>query len=152
MNNTRPARSNLIYVVLLVILGALLFSSFTRNRETIPSVDIGEVAQQARAGQVERIAVSGQELTVEFADGKTARSRKEDAGSVVETLRNLGVPESAFGSGPNQIQITVQPPSFWTSAGPLLASVVPVLLLAVFVLFLMRQAQGAGNQALLFGK
>ena len=40
----------------------------------------------------------------------------------------------------------------WTNIAPLLLSVLPVLLLAGFFIFLMRQAQGAGNQAFSFGK
>ncbi len=71
---------------------------------------------------------------------------------MVDTLRNLGVPETAFGAGSNQIQITIQPPSMWSNLAPILASVLPVLLLAGFFIFILRQAQGAGNQAFTFGK
>ena len=42
-------------------------------------------------------------------------------------------------------------PSIWTNILPLLF-VLPVLFLAGFFIFLMRQAQGAGNQAFSFGK
>ena len=115
-------------------------------------MDIGEVAKLARAGQVDRITVNGQDLTVETEDGKTYKSRKEDRGSVVEALQDLGVPASAFGAGADQIVIQVKVPSIWTNITPLLFSVVPVLLMAGFFIFLMRQAQGAGNQAFSFGK
>ena len=115
-------------------------------------MDIGQVAKLARAGQVDRITVNGQDLTVETDDGKTYKSRKEDRGSVVEALQDLGVPASAFGAGTDQIVIQVKVPSIWTNITPLLFSVVPVLLMAGFFIFLMRQAQGAGNQAFSFGK
>ena len=62
------------------------------------------------------------------------------------------MPASAFGSGEDQIVIQVKVPSIWTNITPLLFSVVPVLLMAGFFIFLMRQAQGAGNQAFSFGK
>ena len=101
---------------------------------------------------MDRITVNGQDLTVETDDGKTYKSRKEDRGSVVEALQDLGVPASAFGSGADQIVIQVKVPSIWTNISPLLFSVVPVLLMAGFFIFLMRQAQGAGNQAFSFGK
>ncbi len=133
-------------------MGIFLFATFSRNRETVPMMDIGQVAQQARDGKVKRIAVDGEELTVTMADDKKVRSRKEETGSLVETLRNLGVAESAFGTGTNQIQIVVVAPSFWTNILPLAASILPVLFLAGFFIFLMRQAQGAGNQAFSFGK
>ena len=154
MNNMNmgSVRNNLIYIVLLIGLGIFLFATFSRNRETVPAMDIGQVAQQARDGKVKRIAVDGEELTVTLSDDKKVRSRKEETGSVVETLRNLGVAESAFGTGTNQIQIVVVAPSFWNNILPLAASILPVLFLAGFFIFLMRQAQGAGNQAFSFGK
>ena len=77
---------------------------------------------------------------------------KEDSGSIIETLRNLGVSEEKFGTRPDKIEIVVESPSMWVNLAPLLISIVPVLLLAGFFIFLMRQAQGAGNQAFTFGK
>ena len=144
MNNMNmgSVRNNLIYIVLLIGLGIFLFATFSRNRETVPMMDIGQVAQQARDGKVKRIAVDGEELTVTMTDDKKVRSRKEETGSLVETLQNLGVAESAFGTGTNQIQIVVVAPSFWNNILPLAASILPVLFLAGFFIFLMRQAQG----------
>ena len=153
MDNMRSMRNSVLYIVVALMLVAFLVISLTRNGQgTVPTMDIGEVAKLARDGQVDRITVNGQELTVETADGKTYKSRKEDRGSVVETLQDLGVPDTAFGAGANQIVIQVKVPSMWTNITPLLFSVVPVLLMAGFFIFLMRQAQGAGNQAFSFGK
>ena len=153
MDNMRPMRNSVLYIVVAMMLVAFLVVSLTRNNQgSVAAMDIGEVAKLARLGQVDRITVNGQDLTVETDDGKTYKSRKEDRGSVVEALQDLGVPASAFGSGENQIVIQVKVPSVWTNISPLLFSVVPVLLMAGFFIFLMRQAQGAGNQAFSFGK
>ena len=153
MDNMRPMRNSVLYIVVAMMLVAFLVVSLTRNSQgSVATMDIGEVAKLARAGQVDRITVNGQDLTVETDDGKTYKSRKEDRGSVVEALQDLGVPASAFGSGEDQIVIQVKVPSIWTNITPLLFSVVPVLLMAGFFIFLMRQAQGAGNQAFSFGK
>ena len=153
MDNMRSMRNSVLYIVVALMLVAFLVISLTRNSQgTMPTMDIGQVAKLARDGQVDRITVNGQELTVETDDGKTYKSRKEDRGSVVETLQDLGVPATAFGAGANQIVIQVKVPSMWTNITPLLFSVVPVLLMAGFFIFLMRQAQGAGNQAFSFGK
>jgi cell division protease FtsH len=146
-------RNSVLYIVVAMMLVAFLVVSLTRNGQgNTPAMDIGQVAKLARAGQVDRITVNGQDLTVETEDGKTYKSRKEDRGSVVEALQDLGVPASAFGSDADQIVIQVKVPSMWTNISPLLFSVVPVLLMAGFFIFLMRQAQGAGNQAFSFGK
>ena len=153
MDNMRPMRNSVLYIVVAMMLVAFLVVSLTRNSQgSMAAMDIGEVAKLARAGQVDRITVNGQDLTVETDDGKTYKSRKEDRGSVVEALQDLGVSASAFGAGTDQIVIQVKVPSIWTNITPLLFSVVPVLLMAGFFIFLMRQAQGAGNQAFSFGK
>ncbi len=152
MNNMKSVRNNALYIVLLLILVVFLVTTLLRNNQSLPVVDIGRVAQLVKEGRVEQIMVSGQDLTVKLKDGDSVRSRKEDEGSIVETLQNLGVPEANFGSGPGQVVIVVKAPSIWVSLVPLLGSVIPVLLLAGFFMFLMRQAQGAGNQAFSFGK
>ncbi len=152
MNNMRSLRNNALYIVLLLILGVFLVTTLMRNNDNLPTVDIGRIAQLARDGEIKTITVVGQDLTVDLKDGRQVKSRKEADGSVVETLRNLGVPEEAFGTGAGAIQIIVKAPSVWLGLAPLLISVLPVLLLAGFFIFLMRQAQGAGNQAFSFGK
>ncbi|MCX6031384.1 MAG: ATP-dependent zinc metalloprotease FtsH [Chloroflexi bacterium] len=152
-DNMRAMRNSLLYIGLLTALAFFVVTTLSRNNnETTPTIEISQVAQYAREGQVKRITVNGQELSVDLTDGRKVQSRKEDLGSVVETLRNLGVPESAFGNGANQIQINIKSPSLLTTLMPIILSVGPVLLLAVFFIFLMRQAQGAGNQAFMFGK
>jgi cell division protease FtsH len=152
MNNMKPMRNNALYIFLLLILVVFLVTTLLRNNQSLPNVDIGRVAQLAKEGRVEQILVSGDDLTVKLKDGDSVRSRKEESGSIVETLTNLGVPEEAIGAGPSRIEIVVKAPSIWVSIMPLLASILPVLLLAGFFIFLMRQAQGAGNQAFSFGK
>jgi cell division protease FtsH len=152
MNNMRSVRNNVIYIVLLVALGIFLVTSLMRGGQSLPTMDIGAVAEKARAGEVTHITVNEDDLTVELAGGKKVHSRKESQGSLVQTLTNLGVPESEFGDGPNQIKITVEQPSIWMNLMPIIGSVLPVLLLAGFFIMLMRQAQGAGNQAFSFGK
>ena len=153
MDNMRSMRNGALYIVLAMMLVGFLVMSLMRNGQgNTPTMDIGQVAKLARAGQVDRITVNGQELTVETEDGKTYESRREDRGSVVESLQELGVPADAFGAGADQIVIQVKVPSMWTNISPLLFSVIPVLLMAGFFIFLMRQAQGAGNQAFSFGK
>ncbi len=99
MNNMRSLRNNALYIVLLLILGVFLVTTLMRNNDNLPTVDIGRIAQLARDGEIKTITVVGQDLTVDLKDGRQVKSRKEADGSVVETLRNLGVPEEAFGTG-----------------------------------------------------
>jgi cell division protease FtsH len=148
----RPVRSNLAYLIMVALLAGFLVLSLARNNETVQVIDLGRVAQLAREGEIEQITVNEEDLGVTTTDGKTFKARKEAEIGVVESLGNLGVPESAFGTGEGQIQISVKRPSAFSSILPMAVSILPVLLLAGFFLFIMRQAQGAGNQAFSFGK
>ncbi len=148
----RSVRTNAIYFVLLIVMGFLLYNSLRRGNESLPVVDIGRVAELARAGQVQAITVDDQKLTVDLRDGDVVQSRRESGGSVVETLLNLGVPADAIGNGPDQIEIRVKAPSLWADLAPLLGASLPLVIFAGFFIFMMRQAQGAGNQAFSFGK
>jgi hypothetical protein len=114
----KSVRTNALYVILLLLLAVFLITMLLNNNDSLPVVDIGRVAQMATDGEVQKITVAGEELTVDLRDGRSVQSRKEDSGSVVETLRNLGVPESAFGSGSNKIEIVVQAPSWWVNIAP----------------------------------
>ena len=84
---TRRWKRVCLYIasVLLILLAVFFVTTFARNSESVPTVDIGEVAAQARAGNVRLITVNGQDVTVELNDGKKMRARKEDTGSVIET-------------------------------------------------------------------
>ena len=144
----RSIRNSLIYLVLLTALGAFLFSSFFRNRDNIAVVPLGQVAADINSGRAERITVRGDELLIKRIDGSEVRSRKESDASVLETLRNLGVSQEAL----KTVEIEFAMPSRWESWGPILTTFLPLVLVGVFFLFLLRQAQGAGNQALSFGR
>jgi cell division protease FtsH len=52
----------------------------------------------------------------------------------------------------DQLNIQVVPPSRWENWGAIIGTLLPLILVGAFFFFLMRQAQGAGNQAFAFGK
>src|SRR5690606_24185764 len=76
------------------------------------------------------------------------QSRKETGVGLVETLTSLGVTSEQL----NSVDISVETPAIWENWGGILIALLPLLLLGVFFFFIMRQAQGAGNQAFSFGK
>jgi cell division protease FtsH len=51
-----------------------------------------------------------------------------------------------------RVDVTVATPDFWESWSGILFALLPIALLALFFFFILRQAQGAGNQAFSFGK
>jgi cell division protease FtsH len=106
------------------------------------------VAELANRDDIESIKVDQNELTVTLKDGSELASTKEPEIGVVETLRILGVNEDKLLS----IKVTVAPRSAWDGWLTILGTLLPLILIGGFFFFILRQAQGAGNQALSFGK
>jgi cell division protease FtsH len=148
--NLRQVRSAAIYILLLIALGAFLYSSVLRRPgATIATVPIAKVAEMARKGEIARITIKDDRVTViKRVNGEILQSRKETSTGLVETLSNLGVTPEQL----KEVEISIEPPKFWESWSGILLALLPLLLLGVFFYFIMRQAQGAGNQAFSFGK
>jgi cell division protease FtsH len=87
-------------------------------------------------------------LTVELKDGRKLASNKEPGIGVIETLTILGVGQDQL----LDIKVTVAPRSAWDGWLAILGTLLPLILIGGFFFFILRQAQGAGNQALSFGK
>ncbi len=147
--DSKRIRSGLIYLFLLLALGAFLYTSYTRrSTQVTDEVRIDQVAEKIRSGQVTRIEVDDDDLRVFDTKGVAVASRKETGVSVVETLENLGVTPEEL----SRVQIEIKAPSSWEVYGGVLIAFLPFLLIGAFFFFILRQAQGAGNQAFSFGK
>ncbi|MEZ4832799.1 MAG: AAA family ATPase [Caldilineaceae bacterium] len=147
--NSKRLRNGLIYVLLVVALGAFLYTTLSnRTSGTSEPTSIAEVAESVRAGTVTAIRVDDDQIYITTTSGGELVSRKEIGVGLVETLQNLGVTEEQLA----RVNVEVQAPSGWEVYGSILLAILPVVLIAVFFIFILRQAQGAGNQAFSFGK
>jgi len=130
---------------IVIVFGAVLIYTLTNTHDTLKEVALSEVTQRANAGEITKIEIQGSDLkiTPEGSDVPTERSTKDPSSSIYEQ----GLKTDA------KTQVTILPPS---STGDVLWNlaiiIIPVLLIAAFFLFMMRQAQGQNNQALGFGK
>jgi cell division protease FtsH len=149
VNSSFFKNSGIVYLLVILALAAIIFSIFSGPGET-NEVDITTVAEDIKAGKVEKISIQEDEVIVKYLDSNrpTAKSRKESDVSVINTLKDFGVSEQQL----NNIEIEVVPRSAWTDWGTLALTVLPLLLLGGLLFFMVRQAQGSNNQALSFGK
>lgn len=142
-------RNGFIYLIILVALGALFINFFQQPRQP-NSVPISKLAQSVQAGAVKKISSNGTLLTITYKDVTTteiAAKASRDA-TVEETLRNLGVTPDKIGA----VEIVYEQPPQWGDLLTLITGFLPLVLLAVFFIIIMRQAQSGNNQALSFGK
>ncbi|MCG3208063.1 MAG: ATP-dependent zinc metalloprotease FtsH [Anaerolineae bacterium] len=140
--------SRALYAVLIFIVLAFLYGMFVLRADAPDVVDISSIAQMAKDGKVEAIRVDQNELTITLQDGTQVASNKEASIGVVENLKLMGVPEEQL----RQIKVTIAPRSAWDGWLAILGTLLPLILIGGFFFFILRQAQGAGNQALNFGK
>ncbi len=142
-DNRRSAK-NVGFLAMLALFGLIIWASL-KQPSTVPEMPFNEVVKEANVGQIQKIEVVGDELQVfKNKDDKQPSnvSRKEPGSSIYEQgLVNRDVvivnkPESSTSST-------------WLSVGGTL--IVPILML-LGIFWLLRSAQGQGNQALSFGK
>jgi cell division protease FtsH len=140
--------SRALYAILIFVVLAFLYGVFVFRTDSAEMVDISEVARLANQERIESIRVDQNELTVELKGGRKLASNKEPNIGVIETLSILGVSQDKLLG----IKVTVAPRSAWDGWLAILGTLLPLILIGGFFFFILRQAQGAGNQALSFGK
>ena len=144
--NARSTRNVFVYLLILVALVLVVVMVFQPAASERP---ISEVIALAKDGKVESIEISTDTLLVKRKDqAEPIRSRKESASSVQEILKDAGVPVG----GSNGVRVEVKGPSQFGNAFGLLLNFLPILLFGGLLIFMMRQAGGANNQAMSFGK
>jgi len=135
------------FLVFIIIIS--LYSLITENQKTLPEVSISEITTAINAGEVSKIVVVGNDLTITYTNGDEKKSQKEGEASLTETLANYKVPADKLAL----VSIDVQKPSgfgYWFSSfAPFL---LPLIFIIFFIWFLSRQVKGAGMQAFSFGQ
>ncbi len=144
----RSGGSPFIYLIILVAVVFLVYSVYSQQAQDVTQTPLSDVAAQVREGNVTSIRVELDNLFVQLRDGDELVSHKGPESTVTEQLRDLGITEEQLENV--EIEI-VQPPDWMTllSAG---GSILLVVAMLVGGYMMLRQFQGANNQALAFGK
>ena len=145
---SRWMRNSFIYLIILgaVILAVVMFLRPSSNSREIP---LSDVISQAQAGNVVSIKASGDTLEVQLrGEREPLSSRKEESASIVEILRESGVPVTGDGA----VEIEVTGPSQFGNIFGLFFNFLPLILFGGILIFMMRQAQGSNSQAMSFGR
>jgi cell division protease FtsH len=134
-------RNSLIYIIILLV-AILIFSFLIPGSNEPQQVPLSEVITMSQNDQISKVVVEQDKMLVTKADGTQI---KTDIGTLnVVDLTNLGfkLPEGGYevksGGGIN-----------W---GSLLINFLPLVIFGLLLLFLFRQARGANNQAMSFGR
>ena len=147
----KPSWPKNAFVYLLILVASIaLFYSFLSPAENASEVAISKVAELVRQGRISRLSTTNEGvLRITLSDGSRLSSRKEANVGLGETLLAFGVTPEQMGK---VSELLIQRPSMWENWGIILVQVVPLLLIGLFLVFMLRQAQSGNNQALSFGK
>ncbi len=143
----------LIYALIAVAVGSIAWSVINSDTSST-DVPISQIAQEIMDGNIQKIQVdaSGQNITIDYQNGTRKRSLKSSASSLEEVLATYGVTGQTLND--NNVIVTYTQPGFLANlfSSSFLLFLFPVVLMIGLFLFMTRQSQGAGNQAMAFGK
>jgi len=147
--NTKNLLKNFIYILGIFFLISIAFSLFNNVNKKIPEVSLTTLADQINSEKISKISVKGSSLEITLKDNSAETSRKEEEASLTDSLKNYGVEPQRL----QQVQISVENSSgstFWVTT--LLTTILPILVIGLFLWFMLRQAQRGSNQAFIFTK
>ncbi len=131
--------------IALAVVGAIIVFLVFNNPTKVTEIPISQAVKDANAGKYSEIEVSGQQLLITKKGDKTPtlKAVKEES----STLKEAGI-------DPAKVKIVAKSATSTTSTliGVGLSSVLPVLIIGGLLFYMMRSAQGQGNQAMSFGK
>ena len=141
----RRGLKNIGFVALIILFGLIVFAAQGQS-DPLKQVPTSEIIRQANEGHVSKITIKGNELEITKKDEKkpSVSSTKEEGSTIYEQ----GLKNDVEG-----LTVDVKPESGSGSLWLTLATTLgPVILISLFLFFMLRSAQGQGNQALSFGK
>jgi cell division protease FtsH len=140
--NSRSAK-NAGFVALIVLIGLVIFAAYGQP-SNIKEIDETTAIKQANAGQYSRVLKNGNELTI---------TKKGESQPTLKTYVDPNASLKQEGFDTNKFEYKNKPDSSSGSAWLGIAStILPVIVISGILYFMLRSAQGQGNQALSFGK
>lgn len=134
----------LLLLLALLFLGPLLLST-SNLRPGQESVPISQVLTDIKENKIDKIKVSNDKLDIVYKDGAQRFATKETSESFSQLLKNSGI-------DPTNVPFTIEDRFLSKTLLDLLGIVLPVGLMALFFLFIYRQARGAQDTLFSFGK
>jgi cell division protease FtsH len=137
--------NNLYYAIGFVLIMAILYVTLGGGIATQKQVPISQVAEQVKADKVTQITVEGSKVTVDLKGGSKEYSQISTDQQITTTLKDLG-------ADPAKVKFDIRQAQnndlFWAVALQLF----PIIILIGFFWYMLKQAQGSSNQAMMFGR
>ncbi|MEK7665210.1 MAG: ATP-dependent metallopeptidase FtsH/Yme1/Tma family protein [Patescibacteria group bacterium] len=146
-----PLIKNFVSVVLILIIIGGIFSLFYVPASQTNEISATQLVNDINQDKVNKITVSGTELTIIYTDKKTAVSMKEEGSSLTDLLNNLGVNKEKLQN--IEIDITPIKENVWSWLTPILVfGILPLVVFGLFFWTMIKQAKSGAVQVFDFTK
>ncbi len=139
------------FLILLIVFLAItaLFNTADFTSQKVERIDIQKMIEQVEQEQIRKIEIEGDKLNITLNNNEREIVQKEPNESLSTLFKNYNVDPEKI----KKIEIAVKGKSGLTLwAETLLPFLIPFILIAAFIYFMMRQVQGANTRALMFGE
>ncbi len=136
-------------------MGIALLYAYKAQTPAAATVGYSAAIDEVNSGQVKEVSISGSTATIILNDGANTK-QSVNIGDDRDGLFKKAILDYNTANGNNAAKrvnlILPQESQTFGIIGSILLSLLPVLLIGGFFIYMMRQAQGTNNQALSFGK
>ncbi len=142
-NNNKRGMKNVGFIAMLILIGAVVFAAYNQPSQ-LERKPYSQVVTEANEGKYDKLTIAGSrvEVTKDGEDSPSIESQKDPNSTIAED-----------GIDTEKVEIEYETPS---EGGGVLAqlgiALLPVILIGFILFFMLRSAQGQGNQAMSFGK
>jgi len=135
---------NFLFLILIFLVISIIFSLIFQPFEGKKEISLSQLVEEINQEKIKKITVAGNELTVIYTDNQKATSRKEEEAALSQSLINYGVEKEKLA----KVEIeTKEVSTVWVWLGPVLFTILPLLLFGFFFWSIFRQARTGANQA-----
>jgi cell division protease FtsH len=140
---TGRGMKNAGFIILVALIALITYAAY-HQPSTLKEIPLTQAISDANAGKYKKIEVSGSQLAI---------TPKNASQPTIKSFKEEGTSLKAEGLKYEKVEVGIKPPS-GTGAilGSLAINLLPVLLIGGLLYFVLKSAQGQGNQALSFGK
>jgi len=133
----------LIYLILGLLFVPFLLQLFSGGSSE--QITISQLVRDIREERVDKLEVAGQQLRAHYAEDDLVKiARKEEGQQALQVLTASGIDLA-------EVDLDIENLSFGEMFWELIITLLPILLMAAFFLFIMRQARGAQSGLMSFG-
>jgi cell division protease FtsH len=141
-NKNRRNAKNAGFIALVILIGLIVFAAYGQPT-TVKTIDFTQAVAAANKGEYSKIVSNGNELSI---------TKKGDNHPTLKAYTDPNANLKEIGFDYSKVNIQYKPVTTGNVWVGVLSTVLPVVLIGGLLFFMLRSAQGQGNQALSFGK